>query len=191
MVDTAGTTTNGSSNTMKSTRSLFVTILACLAAIVFGATSASAAVTVKSPPVAAFDGASVTVSGGNFSGLGNIPAYGQVTVTGQANYICTNPSGKVVPGQNPVAAQSGVSPLVQLATDKNGRATIPPITATVTAPPTPSAQQVGCGGTGNTQWTVTLSSLQATAAHLLVTQNGQQVYCRDYTLTGPSTGTAC
>jgi hypothetical protein len=122
---------------------------------------------------------------------GDIPAYGQVTVTGQANYICTNPTAKVVPGQNPVAAQSGVSPLVQLATDKHGRATIPPITATVTAPPTPTAQQVGCGGTGNTQWTVTLSSLQATAAHLLVTQDGQQVYCRDYTLTGPSTGTAC
>ena len=176
---------------MKSTRSLFITILACLAAIVFGATSASAAVTVKSPPVASFGGASVTVSGGNFSGLGNIPAYGQVTVTGLANYNCTNPTGKVVPGQNPVAAQAGVSPLVALATDKNGRATIPPITATLTAPPTPTAQQVGCGGTGNTQWTVVLTNLQATAAHLLVTQGGQQVYCRDYTLTGPSTGTAC
>jgi hypothetical protein len=176
---------------MKHTKSLLLAVLACVAAIVLGANSASAAVTVKSQPVAAFSGASVTVSGGNFSGLGNIPAFGQVTATGQANYNCMNPSGKVVPGQNPVQAQAGVSPLVQLATDKNGRATVPPITATVTAPPTPTAQQVGCGGTGNVQWTVVLSSLQATGAHLVVTQSGQQVLCRDYTLGGPQTGTAC
>lgn len=173
------------------TRSVLFAPVACLAAVVLGATSASAAVTVKSQPTASFSGASVTVSGGNFSGLGNIPAFGQVTATGQANYDCTNPSGKVVPGQNPVQAQAGVSPLVQLATDKNGRATIPPITATVTAPPTPTAQEVGCGGTGNTQWTVVLRSLVATGAHLVVTQNGQQVLCRDYTLGGPATGTAC
>jgi hypothetical protein len=173
------------------TRSVFVAILACLAAIVLGATSASAAVTVKSEPVASFSGASVTVSGGNFSGLGNIPAFGQVTATGEANYNCKNPSGKIVPGQNPVEAQAGTSPLVQLATDKNGRATIPPITATVTAPPTPTAQEVGCGGTGNTQWTVVLRSLVATDAHLVVTQGGQQIICRNYTLGGPATGTAC
>lgn len=176
---------------MKRSVSPLVTIFACCAALVLGATSASAAVTVKSQPTASFSGASVTVSGGNFSGLGNIPAFGQVTATGQANYDCQNPSGKVVPGQNPVEAQAGVSPQVQLSTDKNGRATIPPITATVTAPPTPTAQQVGCGGTGNTQWTVVLRSLVATGAHLVVTQDSQQVYCRDYTLGGSATGTAC
>jgi hypothetical protein len=176
---------------MKGTRSLLIAIVACVAAIILGASSASAAVTIKAQPTAAFSGASVTVSGGNFSGLGNIPAFGQVTATGQANYNCMNPSGKVVPGQNPVQAQAGVSPLVQLATDKNGRATIPPITATVTAPPTPTAQQVGCGGTGNVQWTVVLRSLQATGAQLVVTQNGQLVLCRSYSSTGPAAGSAC
>ena len=176
---------------MKHVKSLFIAIVACCAAIILGANSASAAVTVKAQAVADFNGASVTVSGGNFSGLGNIPAFGQVTATGQANYDCMNPSGKVVPGQNPVQAQAGVSPLVQLATDKNGRATVPPITATVIAPPTPTAQQVGCGGTGNVQWTVVLRSLVATGAHLVVAQDGQQVYCRDYTLGGSRTGTAC
>ena len=176
---------------MKHTRSLLLAIVACIAAIVLGANSASAAVNVKSQPVADFSGDSVTVSGGNFSGLGNIPAFGQVTANGQANYDCMNPTGKVVPGQNPVQAQSGVSPLVQLATDKNGRATIPPITATVTAPPTPTAQQVGCGGTGNTQWTVVQRSLVATSAQLVVTQDGQQILCRNYTLGGSRTGTAC
>src|SRR5690349_22052711 len=108
---------------MKRTRSVLLTLIACFGVLILGAGSASAAVTVKSQPVASFSGASVTVSGGNFSGLGNTPAFGQVTATGQANYNCMNPTGKVVPGQNPVQAQAGTSPLVQLSTDKNGRAT--------------------------------------------------------------------
>ena len=44
---------------------------------------------------------------------------------------------------------------------------------------------------GPTQWTVVLRSLVATDAQLVVTQDGQQVLCRNYTLEGPSTGTAC
>jgi len=176
---------------MKHRRSLLVALVAFVATLALGTATAVAAITVKTQPTASFSGDSVTVSGGNFSGLGNIPAFGQVTATGQANYDCTNPTGKVVPGQNPVQAQAGTSPLVQLSTDKNGRATIPPIKATITAPATPTAQQVGCGGTGNTQWTVVLRSLVATGAHLVVTQDSQQVYCRDYTLGGPSIGVAC
>ena len=75
--------------------------------------------------------------------------------------------------------------------DHNGRGTITNITASVTAPPTPTAQQVGCGGTGSTKWTVTLNSLTATAAHLEITQGGSLIFCRDYTLGGPAIGTAC
>jgi hypothetical protein len=166
---------------MKYARGLLVALLAAIISLTFGLSTASAAVSVKQQPVAVFSGASVTVSGGNFSGLGNIPAYATVTVFGVANYKCTNPSGKFVPGQNPVAAQSGTSDPVQLTSTHNGRSTIPPITAWVTAPPLPTAQQVGCGGGGSTQWTVSLVSLVATSAHLDVTQNGVLVYSRDYT----------
>jgi hypothetical protein len=66
--------------------------------------------------------------------------------------------------------------------------------ASVTAPPTPSAAEVGCGGSGAAEggkWTVTLSSLQATSAQFIVTWSGEQVLCRNYTLDGPATGTAC
>ena len=155
--------------------------------------AANAAITVKSLPTASFSGASVTVTGGNFSGLGNTPLFGTVTATGQATYTCLNPEGHASPGQNPVQAQSGSSGPVQLPTDKNGRATVPNLTATVTAPPTPTAQQVGCGGQGSTQWTVVLNTLTATAANLTVTSGnpGPTVFCRNYTLGGSATGTAC
>lgn len=176
---------------MKHIRTFLVAIVACIAAVALGTTSAFAAVTVKADPTIAFDGASATVSGGNFSGLGNIPVYGQLTVTGVANYTCYNPQGHPSPGQNPVQAQSGTSPMVPLATSKNGRATVPDITATVTAPPTPTAQQVGCGGTGSTQWTVVLNSLTATAAQFVVTQSDVQLFCWNYQLGGSATGTRC
>src|SRR5262249_265330 len=132
--------------------------------------------------------------GGNFSGLGNIPAFAVVTATGVASYDCLNPQGNPSPGQNPVPAQSGTSGATPLGnSDHNGRGTIPDTTATVTAPPTPTPQQVGSGGTGNTKWTVVLNSLPATGAHLEVRQpeGGTLVFCRDFTLGGSATGTPC
>jgi hypothetical protein len=55
------------------------------------------------------------------------------------------------------------------------------VTATVTPPPTPTAQQVGCGGQGSTHWTVTLNGLTAAAAHLEITQDNSLIFCRNYT----------
>ncbi|EWT00087.1 hypothetical protein N865_18015 [Intrasporangium oryzae NRRL B-24470] len=176
---------------MKYLKQFFVAIVAAVAAVALGTSTAFAAVTVKSPPTIVFNEASATVSGGNFSGLGNIPLYGTLTVTGVANYTCYNPQGHPSPGQNPVQAGSGTSGPVLLPTSKNGRATVPDITASVTAPPTPTAQQVGCGGTGSTQWTVVLTSLTATAAQFVVTQSGATLFCWNYTLGGPNTGTTC
>jgi len=175
-------------------RSIFA-LLATLSVLALGASVAMAAVTVKSLPTITFgspDAASATLTGGNFSGLGNTPAFANLTVTGEATYTCSNKGGNEAPGQNPVPAQSGSSGPFNLGnSDHNGRGTITSITASVSAPATPTAQQVGCGGTGSTKWTVTLSSLTATAAHLEITQSGSIIFCRDYTLGGPATGTAC
>jgi hypothetical protein len=175
-------------------KKLLLLTLTALVAVAVTASIALAAVTVKQLPTISFSGASATVSGGNFSGLGNIPAFGELTVGGIANYTCTNKGGNAAPGQNPVDAGTGSSGPVELPTDKNGRATVPNITASVVAPPTPSAVDVGCGGGGAAEggkWTVTLASLQATSAQFIVTHDGQTVLCRNYTLGGSATGTPC
>lgn len=165
---------------------------AALLAVAATSSIALAAVNVKSLPKATFSGASVTVTGGNFSGLGSTPAIANLTATGTANYTCTNPQGHASPGQNPVPAKSGSSEPFNLGnSEHNGRGTISSITAAVTAPETPSAKEVGCGGTGSTQWKVTLDSLTANAAHLTITEGTTLVFCRDYALNGPATGTAC
>jgi len=173
-------------------RKFFWLIAAAFAAIALTSSVALAAVNVKSLPTATFSGASVTLTGGNFSGLGNVEAIANLTVTGTATYTCLNPQGHASPGQNPVAAQPGSSGPVGLGnSDHNGRGTISNITASVSAPPTPSAQTVGCGGSGSTQWRVQLNTLTATAAHLVITQGGSEIFCRNYTLGGAATGTAC
>jgi hypothetical protein len=167
--------------------------LAALALLALTAGTALGAVNVKSYPTASFSGDTVTLTGGNFSGLGSVPAIAEFQATaGVATYTCTNPQGHASPGQNPVPAQPGPTSTQDLGNaDHNGRGTISNLSATVQAPPTPSAQAVGCGGKGSTQWTVTLDSLTATAAHLEIKQDGSTVFCRNYTLGGPAIGTAC
>ena len=169
-------------------------ILTAMFAVAVTSTAALAAVNVKTEPRATFSGASVTLTNGNFSGLGSVPAIGELTVTGEANYQCRNngASQNVVPGQNPVEAAPGSSGPIDLGNaDHNGRGTVNGATASVTAPATPSPQQVGCGGKGSNNWTVELVSLIATAAHFTITQDSTIVFCRNYTLGGPATGTPC
>jgi hypothetical protein len=151
-----------------------------------------AAVNVKSYPTASFSGASVTLTGGNFSGLGSVPAIATLTATGTVSYDCANPQGHLSPGQNPVPAQPGTTNADLGNADHNGRGTITNMTATATPPnPAPSAQTVGCGGSGSTQWTVTNPVVTVTGAHLVITQGGSTIFCRNYTPTGPAIGTAC
>lgn len=173
-------------------KKLLGVIVTALLAVVVTSSIALAAVNVKTYPTATFSGASVTLSGGNFSGLGSVPASAELSVTGEATYTCSNNGGNEAPGQNPVPAGSGSSGDIPLGNaDHKGRGTVAGITASVTAPPTPSAQEVGCGGKGSTSWDVNLDTLTATAAHLEITQGGSIIFCRDYTLGGPAIGTAC
>src|SRR5437588_9335929 len=145
---------------------------AALVGVAATASIALAAVNIKSEPTAEFgvpNAASGTLTGGEFSGLGSTEAVAKLTATGSATYTCENPQGHASPGQNPVPAQSGLPVEAPLGNSThNGRGTITTITATLEEPPTPSAKQVGCGGTGSTKWSVKLDSLTAEGAHLAI-----------------------
>ena len=168
-------------------KSLLLTVATALLVVV---PSALAAVNVKSLPVATFSGATVNLTGGNFSGLGSVPAIATLTVEGTVSYDCANPQGHLSPGQNPVPATPGEAQADLGNADHNGRGTISNLSATATAPdPPPSAQVVGCGGKGSTQWTVTNPVVTVTGATLVITQDGVEVFCRTYS--GNGTGTAC
>jgi hypothetical protein len=167
-------------------------IAAALFAFAAMSSAALAAVNVKSFPTASFSGASASLTGGNFSGLGSVPADATLTATGTVSYTCVNPQGHASPGQNPVAAQPGTTTQGLGNADHNGRGTITNMTATATAPnPPPSAQAVGCGGGGSTQWRVTNPVVTVTGAHLEITQGGSVIFCRNYIPGGPAIGTAC
>ena len=174
-------------------------VLALLAGAVISAI-ALGAINVKSLPTATFgspNAQSVTVTGGNFSGLGNVPALATLTAFGTARYNCTNPQGKASPGQNPVPAQPGSVTQDTGNSDHNGRGTITNMTASVSAPPTPTAVEAGCGGGGAAsqgKWTVNLipGSLTATCAELEITQGGSTIFTRTYTSNGTGTdGLTC
>jgi hypothetical protein len=165
-------------------------IAGAFAILLLTSSIALAAVNVKRLPVATFSGATVNLTGGNFSGLGTVPAIATLTVNGTVDYDCANPQGHLSPGQNPVAAQPGTAEADLGNADHKGRGTITDLSATATAPdPAPSAREVGCGGGGSTQWTVVNPVVTVTGAQLVITQNGTVVFCRNYT--GDGTGTAC
>lgn len=170
-------------------------IVAALLALAVTSSMALAAVNVKSLPTADFTGASVTLTGGNFSGLGSVEAVATLTAFGTARYTCSNPQGHESPGQNPVPAQPGTTTAGLGNADHNGRGTITNMTSTVTAGATPTALEAGCGGSGaSDKWQVTLipGSLTATCAELEIKQSGVTIFSRTYTADGIGTaGLTC
>jgi hypothetical protein len=143
--------------------------LGILAAVVvtlaITASLAMAAITFHSGPNVSFSGSTATATF-NISGLGNVPASGQLVLQGYSSYTCTNKGGNAAPGQNPAAAQS-VSPIQPFSeSEQNGRSTIS-VSGTLTAPETVNAKAAGCPNGG---WSATLTSLTVTGATLYIYQ---------------------
>lgn len=160
----------------RSARRAGISLAVALAAVSLLAGTALAALTFHSGPTVTFDGSTATATA-NISGLGNVPAFGQLFVNGTAEYTCTNKGGNQAPGQNPQPA-TGASPVQDLGnTAKNGRANLN-VTATLTAPSTIPAKTAGCPGAN---WTANLSSLTVTSATLVITQGGQTIYSQTFT----------
>ena len=156
-------------------RRALLSAVATLGAVAVMTQTALAAVTFHAGPTVTFNGSTATASA-NVSGLGNVPAFAQLTVNGVAQYLCSNKGGNEAPGQNPLPA-SGASPVQNLGnSDHNGRGTVN-VTAELTAPATVDAKAAGCP---NGNWTANLDSLTVSSATLVITQGGAVIYSQTF-----------
>ena len=121
-------------------------------------------------PTCSVSGSTVTCSSFQIAGLGNTAATAELQITGTFSTQCTNPGGNVAPGQNSQA--SGTSGPVSISTDKNGKATVPSLSATA-QPPSQTQLNALCS---NPQWTGSVTGFTVTSATILVTQNGGIVF---------------
>ena len=145
--------------------------LGILAAVVvtlaITASLAMAAITFHSGPNVSFSGSTATATF-NISGLGNVPASGQLVLQGYSSYTCTNKGGNEAPGQNPAVDFTAGGSAVGVV-DKNGRASID---ATTTLPSV-SARDAGCP---NGKWTVTVGDVIFNSYSFTITQGQQTLF---------------
>jgi hypothetical protein len=113
------------------------------------------------------NGTTVTTTG-TIAGLGNQDVTVEVLATGTGTVTCTNPAGKVAPGQtqeiNTSGSQTGIEP-------KNGKATF---SVTTLPPPQPTdATDAGCP---NDKWRARITDVDFTSATINVFQDGRLVF---------------
>jgi hypothetical protein len=142
---------------------------AVISALALTAGIALGAVTFHSGPDLTFNTPAGTATATfNVSGLGNDPAYAFLDITGTATYTCRNHGKNFAPGHPNVGTSGSSGPQKISNSQKNGRDDIS-VTASLTAPTPPTAQDIGCPNpAGN--WTVVLESLTVDSATLRIEQ---------------------
>jgi len=111
------------------------------------------------------NGLTLTASGA-LAGLGNGDVVIFLTATGTPTAFCRNPSGHLVPGQNPAEVTlSGVQAIPE-SKIKNGSVNF---SVTTTAPAQPTPAEAGCP---NGNWTASIADVHFTSATIQVYQAG-------------------
>jgi hypothetical protein len=124
---------------------------------------ASAAVNFRSGPTCTDQGLTLNCTG-NVSGLGQEPLTVNISSPASATVECTNPAGKVAPGQTFSFTASGTQ-IVQV--DKNGRATFNLTTEAPTAP---------ANSCPNPRWSAAVTDVTFGTVTLTGTQGGVTVF---------------
>ena len=114
------------------------------------------------------NGLTATVSGA-LAGLGNEDVTITVSANGLGSTLCTNPGGKVVPGQNKVPFTLDATQTISASEIKNGNLSF---SLTTAAPATPTPKEAGCP---NNNWSVTLTDVKFTSYTVTVVQGGKTV----------------
>jgi hypothetical protein len=100
---------------------------------------------------------------GSVAGLGNADVTVVLSATGTATIVCTNPAGKVAPGQTREVNVSGSQTITDV---KNGRVNFDVSTVSPVAP------QEACP---NRKWTASIKDVDFSSATLIVQQGGEDV----------------
>jgi hypothetical protein len=113
---------------------------------------------------------SSTVCSASLAGLGNATLVINVTVGGEAVYLCQNNGGQTAPGQNRVLVGPVTSPTTIPADQiKNGNVSFTTNAAVLTAPTTVTGAEAGCP---NPNWTGVNPVLTTTSITMTIEQGG-------------------
>jgi hypothetical protein len=107
---------------------------------------------------------------GTLAGLGGEDVTVTLTATGTGSVTCTNPAGKVAPGQSFTTSVTGTQSDIEV---KNGRANFDVETLAPTAP---------AGSCPNPKWTATVTDVAFTSATITATQDGIVVLAETFQL---------
>ena len=116
------------------------------------------------PPTVSCSGSSCTTTPSELSGLGNQQVRETLTVFATFNTQCTNRGGNIAPGQDDVTTSTSTSADV---TPHNGKATLPPLSATAQQP----TQQDLNRTCPNGSWTGSVDGQPVVTASLTVVYN--------------------
>jgi hypothetical protein len=151
-------------------------LIALLAVLFVGGTALAQSVHFKPKSPTFTDNGTTLTASGSLAGLGNGDIVVTVTATGSGTTTGVNPAGNSAPGQNKVAVSVTGTQTILASEIKNGTVQF---SVTTAGPRQPTGTEAGFP---NDLWTATITDVAFTTATVTVTQGGQVVLKKTFSL---------